>query len=147
MKKFRTLLCAVVPVVLNGPATAGDAPKPQAQSITRGIWLIPGSLLPNRQPDGNTVIFEAPQGLIVMDTGRHTWQRRAILDFAKDDGKPIVAIVNSHWHLDHVSGNPDIRAAYPGLKVYASGAIKEALTGFLAKSAVDSQTYLDSGKL
>ncbi|MBV9421119.1 MAG: MBL fold metallo-hydrolase [Alphaproteobacteria bacterium] len=122
-------------------------PRPQPQSITPGVWLIPGSLIPGRQPDGNTVVFDAPQGLIVMDTGRHKWQRQAILDFAKARNKPIAAIVNSHWHLDHVSGNPDIRAAYPGLKVYASNAIDAALTGFLAKSAASAKPILDSGKL
>lgn len=138
------LLCAGIIIALYAGAGADEVPRPQ--SVAHGVWLVPGSFLPKRQPDGNTVIFEAPQGLIVMDTGRHTWQRRAILDFAKDDGAPIVAIVNSHWHLDHVSGNPDIRAAYPGLKVYASAAIKDALTGFLPKSAADAQSYLDSGQ-
>jgi len=133
--------------VLASTALADTPPAPKAQSIAKGVWVIPGGMLPNRQPDGNTIIFDAPQGLIVMDTGRHTWHRAAILDFAKAEKKPIAAIVNSHWHLDHVSGNPDIRAAYPKLKVYASNAIDDALTGFLKKSAADAQPYLDSGKL
>ncbi len=111
------------------------------------MWLIPGGMLPDRQPDGNTIIFDAPQGLIVMDTGRHKWHRQAILDFARGQNKPIAAIINSHWHLDHVSGNPDLRAAYPKLKVYASNAIDDALTGFLKRSAAEAQPYLDSGKL
>jgi glyoxylase-like metal-dependent hydrolase (beta-lactamase superfamily II) len=128
-------------------ALADTPSPPEAQSIARGVWLIPGGMLANRQPDGNTIVFDAPQGLVVMDTGRHRWHREAILDFAKAEKKPIAAIVNSHWHLDHVSGNPDIRAAYPGLKVYASNAIDGALTGFLKKSAADAQTYLDGGKL
>lgn len=124
-----------------------DIPSPKAQSIAKGVWLIPGGILPDRQPDGNTVVFDTPKGLIVVDTGRHKWHRDAILDFAKARGKPVAAIINSHWHLDHVSGNPALRAAYPGLKVYASNAIDAALTGFLAKSAADAQPYLDSGKL
>ena len=45
---------------------------------------------------------------------------------------PIVAIVNSHWHLDHVSGNAALRAAYPRAQVYASDAIRDAMHGFLA---------------
>jgi glyoxylase-like metal-dependent hydrolase (beta-lactamase superfamily II) len=45
---------------------------------------------------------------------------------------PVVAIVNSHWHLDHVSGNGPLRAAYPQAQVFASNAIEQALTGFLA---------------
>lgn len=140
--KAHAAMAFAVCVAIAGAARSDTPPIPQAQAIARGIWIIPGGMLPNRQPDGNTVIFAAPQGLIVMDTGRHKWQRQAILDFARARGQPIVAIVNSHWHLDHVSGNPDIRAAYPGLKVYASDAIYGALKGFLPKSAADSKPYL-----
>ena len=141
----RLVLAASVFVALS--ARANTPAPPQPQSITAGVWLIPGSFLPDRQPDGNTIVFDAPGGLIVMDTGRHKWHRQAILDFAHAQNKPIAAIVNSHWHLDHVSGNPDLRAAYPGLKVYASDAINEALTGFLAKSADDARPYLDDKTL
>ncbi len=122
-------------------------PPPLAQLVAPGVWLIPGAILPKRQPDGNTVVFEAPKGLVIMDTGRHPWHRQAILDFAKARHAPIVAIINSHWHLDHVSGDPALKAAYPDAKVYASHAIDAALTGFLPKSAADAQPYLDSGKL
>src|SRR5258706_5234947 len=78
-----------------------------------------------------------------MDTGRHDWHARAILALAREREQDIVAIVNSHWHLDHVSGNPALRAAYPGLRVYASNAIDGALSGFLPASAKDSAPYLD----
>ena len=128
-------------------ALADNPPKPQAHVIATGVWMIPGGILSGREPDGNTYIFDAPQGLIVMDTGRHKWHRQAILDFAKARGKPVAAVVNSHWHLDHVSGNPDLKAAFPGMKVFASAAIKGALSGFLAKSAADARHYLESGKL
>jgi glyoxylase-like metal-dependent hydrolase (beta-lactamase superfamily II) len=126
-------------------AQPGDAPQPQA--IGPGVWMIPGGIRPNRQPDGNTVIFETSAGLVVIDTGRHAWQRHAILDFARSRPGGIAAIVNSHWHLDHVSGNPDLKRAYPQAKVYASPAIDAALTGFLAKSVADARPYLTSGKL
>jgi len=100
--------------------------------IASGVDLIPGAFVPNRQPDGNSVIFRAPEGLVVMDTGRHVEHTQKILDYAKTAALPIVAVVNSHWHLDHVSGNPRVRAAYPAVRVYASDAIEEAMSGFLA---------------
>jgi glyoxylase-like metal-dependent hydrolase (beta-lactamase superfamily II) len=133
-------------VLAAGPSSAPPAP-PRAALVAPGVWLIPGSFLPKRQPDGATVIFEAPQGLVVMDTGRHPWHRQAILDFARARNAPIVAIVNSHWHLDHVSGNPDLKRAYPRARVYASLAIDDALRDFLPKSAADAQGYLEGGKL
>jgi len=130
-------------------AWAGTAAVPAAapQDVVPGVWMIPGGIPPNREPDGNSVIFEAPAGLIVVDTGRHAWHREAILAFARSRKKPIIAVVNTHWHLDHVSGNPALRAAYPGLRVYASGAIDGALSGFLASSAKDAAGYLDDPQI
>jgi glyoxylase-like metal-dependent hydrolase (beta-lactamase superfamily II) len=103
--------------------------------------------MPRRQPDGNTIIFQGPGGLTVMDTGRHRWHRQAILDFADSLHVPIVAIINSHWHLDHVSGNPALKRAYPSARVYASDAIDGALKGFLATSAADGRKYLTDPQL
>ena len=62
-----------------------------------------------------------------MDTGRHAEHTQRILDYAKTAGLPIKPVVNSHWHLDHVGGNPRVRAAYPAVQVYASAAIEEAM--------------------
>jgi glyoxylase-like metal-dependent hydrolase (beta-lactamase superfamily II) len=133
-------LPVLIALLAMGDVRAQSAPP--LSPIAPGVWLLPGGIRPERQPDGNTIIFQAPKGLIVMDTGRHAWQREAILAFARDERQPLVAIINSHWHLDHVSGNPALRAAFPGLKVYASAAIDAALTGFLAKSAGDAPRYL-----
>ena len=102
--------------------------------LADGVALIPGGFEPGRQPDGNTVIFRGPQGLVVLDTGRHAEHSQKILDYATQAQQPIVAVVNSHWHLDHVSGNPRLRAVYPSLTVYASSGIEGAMSGFLANS-------------
>ena len=108
----------------------------------QGATVIPGGFEPDRQPDGNTVVFDAPEGLVVLDTGRHPEHAQKILDLAKQRGKPIVAVVNSHWHLDHVSGNARLRAAHPGLKVHASNAIDGAMHGFLPDSKKQATEYL-----
>jgi glyoxylase-like metal-dependent hydrolase (beta-lactamase superfamily II) len=97
------------------------------------VHLIPGTFTPGSQPDGNTVIFDAPRGLIVVDTGRHAEHTQKILDFATNAKKPIAAVINTHWHLDHIGGNPRIREAYPDAKIYASGALSDALDGFLKR--------------
>lgn len=120
---------------------------PAPQGVATGVWMVPGGIPPDRQPDGNSVIFDAPAGLIVVDTGRHSWQREAILALARAQQKKIVAIVNTHWHLDHVTGNPDLRAAYPDLTVYASDAIDAALTDFFPASVKESAGYLDDPQI
>ncbi len=104
-----------------------------AVSLAPGIDLIPGEFTLGRQPDGNTIVIRSGEGLVVFDTGRHREHTQAIIDFARREGLPVKVIINSHWHLDHVGGNPLLRQEYPDVRVYASGAIDAALHGFLAQ--------------
>ena len=108
--------------------------------------LIPGAVPLNSGPDGNTIVLNAPRGLIVFDTGRHPEHAQKILDYAKARHRPIAAIVNSHWHLDHTTGNWDIRQAYPHVAVYASNAIEGALATFLKDSRADTDKMLADPK-
>ncbi len=93
---------------------------------------MPGTFVPGTQPDGNSVILRAPDGLIVVDTGRHPDHARQIDQFAKSAKLPVKAVINTHWHLDHIGGNAFLREQYPDVRVYASGALREARAGFLA---------------
>ncbi len=104
--------------------------------------LQPGHLDLEIGPDGNTVIFDAPAGLVVVDTGRHRAHAQAILDHAAATGKPVAALVNSHWHLDHTTGNRDILAAYPHARLVASQAVAQAMEGFLARSLATARERL-----
>jgi glyoxylase-like metal-dependent hydrolase (beta-lactamase superfamily II) len=109
--------------------------------------LIPGRVpLDWQGPDGNTVVLDAPKGLIVFDTGRSPQHAQAILDYARQRHRPVAAIVNSHWHLDHTTGNYDIRQAYPRADVFASSAIDGALAGFLARNRAQVDQMLADPK-
>ncbi len=137
-----------ISIVLSLLVTAADAPAapavppaapvaPAPREIAPGTYLMAGAILPNRGPDGNTVMFTAPRGLVVVDTGRHAWHSDGILAFARERKQPVVAIVNTHWHLDHSSGNVRVKAAYPNARVYTTNAIDRALgpRGFLTRNA------------
>jgi len=104
--------------------------------------LIPGAVPLDKGPDGNTVVLDAPQGLIVFDTGRHPEHAQAILNYAKQRRRPIAAIVNSHWHLDHTTGNWDLRRAFPRVAIYASSALEGALATFLKTSRAQTGKML-----
>ncbi|HYJ53525.1 MAG TPA: MBL fold metallo-hydrolase [Allosphingosinicella sp.] len=109
--------------------------------------LIAGSFEQGRGPDGNSVFLDAPEGLILIDTGRHPAHRDRLLAYARERGLPIAAIVNTHWHLDHTTNNGDIRALYPHAEVYASTAIEGALTGFLARSRAATERQRAAGRI
>ena len=111
--------------------------------------LIPGQVDPQgrKGPDGNSIFLDAPRGLILIDTGRHPEHSAALLAYARERGRPIAAIVNTHWHLDHNTGNKEIRAAFPDAPLYASNAIEGALTGFFVESRRGAEQALAAGQI
>lgn len=127
---------------------AAPAAQP-AREIAPGVTMIAGGFEPGRGPDGNTIVFDAPDGLIVVDTGRHAWHSDAILAYAAQRGRPIAAIVNTHWHLDHSSGNGRIRAAHPGARVYTTRAVEGVLAdgGFLERNLAGARAMLENPAL
>jgi len=116
-------LCAVLGAC---PALA------QPQSLEPGVEWLPGRWVAGQQPDGNSVLIDAPDGWIVVDSGRTQAHVQALLERLRASGKPLRAIVNTHWHLDHIGGNRALRSAYPQARVIASEAIIAARSGFLA---------------
>ena len=126
---------ALLAMLLSGTAASAEP-----------FHLIPGAVPLDKGPDGNTVVFDAPQGLVVFDTGRHPEHAQAIVDYAKMRHRPIAAVINSHWHLDHTTGNWDIRQAYPHVAVYASSALEGALATFLKDSRAATDKMLADPK-
>ena len=114
------------------PAVTTEAPV----EVAPGLHVIRTVGVPGRGPDGNTTIIDAPDGLIVIDTGRHSQITDAILAFATARQRPIAVIVNTHWHLDHSSGNGRLKAVYPKARLYTTTAIDRVLApgGFLARN-------------
>jgi glyoxylase-like metal-dependent hydrolase (beta-lactamase superfamily II) len=96
--------------------------------------LVLGAVPLDRGPDGNSIFLDAPAGLILIDTGRHMGHAAELLDYARVRDRPIAAIVNTHWHLDHTTGNHEIREAFAAADVYATTAIEGALVGFLGRN-------------
>lgn len=123
-------------------ALAGCAPKFAAEPK-----LVPGGFTAARAPDGNSVIFDAPNGLVVVDTGRHVDHQDELLRYADAHRKRIAAIVNTHWHLDHTGGNAKLRAAYPRAEVVATRAVEGALVGFFPNSVTQTEQMIAQGKV
>jgi glyoxylase-like metal-dependent hydrolase (beta-lactamase superfamily II) len=139
-------------IVIVSQAAAATLPSPAtppAVTVAPGVALLRGAILPGRGPDGNTIVFDAPEGLVVVDTGRHDWHSDAILALARERGRPIVAILNTHWHLDHSSGNGRIKAAFPDARVYTTNAVARVLAegGFLARNLESARPMLEDPKL
>lgn len=124
-----------------------EAALPGAVTLGQATWLVPGSFDAGRSPDGNSVILKGPAGAVLVDTGRHAHHAEAVDHALGSLGIPLVAIVNTHWHLDHVSGNRALKANHMDARVYGTSAIDGALEGFLADSAAASRKALAAGQV
>lgn len=150
---MRSLLAASLGMLF----VAGCASPPDVQpdvaaildgeAIAEGTVLFRGGFEPGRQPDGNSVMLRGADGWIVFDTGRHEAHARRLLTFAHASGLPVSAIVNSHWHLDHASGNRLLLDTWPDAPVYGSNAVVAALPGVLAESRRQSEAMIARGEL
>src|SRR5262245_23071668 len=103
-------------------ATPPTPAPPAVREIASGVFLAPDSDYEGQGPDGNSVLFRTRDGFVLVDTGRHDWHVDTLMDFADRADRPIVAMINTHWHLDHSSGNGRVRARYPDVQLYASNA-------------------------
>jgi len=102
------LLCGSSIAVANyqDPAAAG------AQGGGTGGQVIPVDKLHDRLfvlrgGGGNTAVFLGADGVTVVDTKIPGWGQPLIAKIKELTDKPIVRIINSHTHYDHVGGNVD----------------------------------------
>jgi glyoxylase-like metal-dependent hydrolase (beta-lactamase superfamily II) len=113
-------------------AAAAAAAAPEVEEIGPGVTLVRGQFTRGVQPDGNSLVLHSPDGTVVIDTGRHRGHTDRVMRVATRDGKSPAAVINTHWHLDHVGGNLRFRERFPKATIYASDAINGARKGFLA---------------
>jgi glyoxylase-like metal-dependent hydrolase (beta-lactamase superfamily II) len=95
------------------------------QTLAPGVVWVPGGFESGRQPDSNSLLLRGEGGgWLLIDSGRHRAHTEAALVAA---GGPVLAVLNTHWHLDHLGGNAWLRAQRPALRVWAAPAVTQAL--------------------
>jgi glyoxylase-like metal-dependent hydrolase (beta-lactamase superfamily II) len=121
------------------PAAAqGGSPRDgELRALAPGVWLLPGRFERGRQPDGNSLLLQGPEGWALVDSGRHAEHTQALIDHVRASGRPLVAVLNTHWHLDHLGGNAMLRDAAPGLRAWAAPAVRDAVRRRMPASAAD----------
>ena len=96
----------------------GLPPPEPIEHITGNVYKIFGG-------GGNTLVVVQKDGVVLVDT-KMPGNGQAILDGVKSvTDKPIVTIINTHSHPDHVGSTDFIREKYPNVKVISSEATKD----------------------
>jgi cyclase len=81
---------------------------------------------------GNVVAIAGDEGVLVVDSGRFpALARRMAAEIRRKTGKRVRYLVHTHWHLDHITGDGEFRAAFPGMTFLA--------TDFTRRKILDKQ--------
>jgi len=98
----------------------GLPPPEPIEHITGNVYKIFGG-------GGNTLVVVQKDGVVLVDT-KMPGNGQAILDEVKKvTDKPIVTIINTHSHPDHIGSTDFIREKYPNVKVISSEATKDEI--------------------
>lgn len=110
----------------------GAGAQAGVREVAPGVSLVSGQFTKGRQPDGNSIVLHGASGTVIIDTGRHRDHAQRVLAVATRNGKTPAAVINTHWHLDHIGGNLLVRQRFPKATILASDALAAARKGFLA---------------
>jgi glyoxylase-like metal-dependent hydrolase (beta-lactamase superfamily II) len=111
---------------LASPAQALVAPAPPDTSISRemladGIYLFRAPSDLDKWTATNVVVIVNDNDVTVFDSNsRLSTARSIIAEIKKITPKPVRTVINSHWHLDHWSGNDEYVKAFPGVQIIAT---------------------------
>jgi cyclase len=78
--------------------------KPPAPKVVE-VEKLKDNLFVLKGGGGNTAVFIMANGVTVVDTKNPGWGQPILDEIKKLTPKPIVRIINTHTHGDHVSGN------------------------------------------
>jgi glyoxylase-like metal-dependent hydrolase (beta-lactamase superfamily II) len=72
----------------------------QVEKLRDNLFVLRGG-------GGNTALFIAADGVTIVDTKIPGWGQSLIAKIKDVTDKPVIRIINSHTHYDHVGGNVD----------------------------------------
>ncbi len=95
--------------LLSGPVAAQAAPPVTPVEVAPGVWMVQGASAlgssANRNFISNAAFVVTPAGVLVVDAlGSPALARELVAAIARVTPQPIVQVVLTHYHADHVYG-------------------------------------------
>lgn len=146
--KFLMLSCCLG---LNAADAPADPYARHTQPITDHAWLLYNNLRSTQPPfEGNVIVFEQRDGLVVVDAGGSIPSGRNVVAAIRAlSGKPVRFLVYTHYHGDHNLGAGAFVQAWPDVVIVSSAATRANMTGapmdYIKTYAHDYQGMVDYG--
>jgi glyoxylase-like metal-dependent hydrolase (beta-lactamase superfamily II) len=112
-------------------AQSGSGPMKSTYTITKlaeGVYTLTWAIPPGSYAIGNATFIVGDEDAIVIDTGLSRESGEAILGGLRQvTGKPVSAVINTHWHADHIFGNQVFKQAFPSARFIAHAATRDGI--------------------
>lgn len=125
-------------------ARASTAPGVRVEEVAPGIHALVPTKPIGFLNDCNVVFIVNDDDVIVVDTNLTPASAEASLAaLRRITSKPVRLVINTHWHVDHVSGNQVYRKAFPGVEFIGHRLVREDL---VAKGAANRRDMGEQGR-
>ena len=100
----------------------------EVQKIAEGVYAVIRKDLPGLMVDANSVFIINEEDVVVVDTsGAPSTTKEVLAALRKLTTKPVRYVVNTHWHDDHIIGDPVYQEAFPGVEFIGHARMREYL--------------------
>ncbi len=96
------------------------------EEIAPNIYAFVSNNTTSSCEDGNTTVIITDAGVVVIDAPSTYLSEQHLAEIRKLTNKPVVYLINTHFHPDHDFGNHVYKDAFPGLHIIAQDYTKLA---------------------
>jgi cyclase len=108
--------------------SAVDSGQITMSKVADGVYLFTTSRYGDVGFGGNSVAILTDEGVVMFDTSGTPASGQAILSrVRKLSDKPVLYVINSHWHWDHWGGNQVFKAAFPNVQFLSHAKNREQM--------------------
>src|SRR5437868_11776013 len=134
LMSVQRMTVAILILAAAGISCFADSIATHERTVTKlaeGIYEIRHPDAPDTFPQGNTTVIIGDRGIFVVDSCLlPSSAREDIAQIKKWTDKPVMFLLNTHWHFDHTLGNATYAAAFPGIQTIAQANTRKAIAEF-----------------
>lgn len=113
----------------------------KVEKYAEGIYACIRDEPPGLMFDANVVFIVNDEDVVVVDSNlTPTSAKETIAALRQITKRPVRYLINTHWHIDHVSGNATWRESYPGIEFIAHTSAREDM---LKTGEANKKSYLE----
>jgi cyclase len=98
------LMAAIATLHGQQAAPVPDPANLQVQKVKENVYVVTGG-------GANTTVFLTSTGAVITDTKNPGWGNALLAKIRTFSDKPVITVINTHSHADHVGGNVDMPAS------------------------------------